>query len=94
MGLPHRVVTDLLEALDKLNHVMPGVASSSTLLYAPEVKFSANQLCTNLDLETNVENLFVAGDGAGVSRGLVIAAATGVVASRGILKKEGVLIEI
>ena len=94
MGLPHRVVTDLLEALNKLNHVMPGVASSSTLLYAPEVKFSANQICTKIDLETNIENLFVAGDGAGVSRGLVTAAATGVVASRGILKKEGVILDI
>lgn len=94
MGLPHRVVTDLLEALNKLNHVMPGVSSSSTLLYAPEVKFSANQICANLDLETNIENLFVAGDGAGVSRGLVTAAATGVVASRGILKKEGITVDI
>jgi len=89
MALPHRIVTDLIEGLDKLDHVMPGVSSNSTLIYAPEIKFSANRLCTNKDLETSVENLFVAGDGAGLSGGLVTAAATGVVAARGILKKAG-----
>ena len=91
MGLPHRIVTDLLEGLDKLDRVIPGVAQDSTLLYAPEVKFSANRIYTNADLETNVMNLFVAGDGAGLSGGLVTAAATGVIAARGILKKSGQL---
>ncbi|MCJ7610283.1 NAD(P)/FAD-dependent oxidoreductase [Candidatus Bathyarchaeota archaeon] len=89
MGLPHRIVTDLIEGLDKLDRVIPGVAQESTLLYAPEVKFSANRIYTNPDLETPVKNLFVAGDGAGLSGGLVVAAATGVIAARGILKKSG-----
>lgn len=90
MGLPHRIITDLLEALDKLDYVIPGVASLSTLIYAPEVKFSANRIQTNEALETPIENLFVAGDGAGLSRGLITAAATGVIAARGILEKEGI----
>jgi uncharacterized FAD-dependent dehydrogenase len=89
MGLPHRIVTDILEGLDKLDRVVPGVAQESTLLYAPEVKFSANRIYTNPDLETPVKNLFVAGDGAGLSGGLVVAAATGVIAARGILRKSG-----
>jgi uncharacterized FAD-dependent dehydrogenase len=91
MSLPHRIVTDILEGLDKLDRVIPGVAQDSTLLYAPEVKFSANHIYTNADLETNIMNLFVAGDGAGLSGGLVTAAATGVIAARGILKKSGQL---
>ncbi|MFH0748958.1 MAG: NAD(P)/FAD-dependent oxidoreductase [Candidatus Bathyarchaeota archaeon] len=91
MGLSHRILTDLLEGLDKLDHVMPGVSSDSTLIYAPEIKFSANRVCTNENLETCVENLFMAGDGAGLSGGLVTAAATGVVAARGILKNAGIL---
>lgn len=90
MALPHRIVTDLVEGLDKLDYVIPGVSSNSTLLYAPEVKFSASRVCTNDNLETPIEDLFVAGDGAGLSRGLVTAAATGVLAARGILKKEGI----
>ena len=90
MAMPHRIITDIIEGLYKLDKVIPGVASSSTLLYAPEVKFSANRIHTNKDLETPVENIFVAGDGAGLSRGIVIAAATGIIAARGILKKEGI----
>jgi len=89
MGLPHRIVTDLIEGLDKLDHVVPGVSSNSTLLYAPEVKFSANRVITDTHLETPLENLFVAGDGAGLSRGLITSAATGVLAARGLLRKAG-----
>jgi hypothetical protein len=89
MALPHRLVTDIIEGLERLDKVIPGVASPSTLLYAPEVKFSANRIYTNKSLETPIENIFVAGDGAGVSRGIVISAATGIIAARGILAKEG-----
>jgi len=91
MAMPHRIVADILEGLEKLDEIMPGVASSSTLLYAPEIKFAANKFQVNDDLETPVENIFVAGDGVGLSRGLVGAAANGVLAGRGILKKEGLL---
>jgi hypothetical protein len=90
MALPHRIVTDILEALDKLNYVIPGVSSPSTLLYAPEIKFSANRVITDESLETSRNNVFVAGDGAGLSNGLVNAATTGVLAARGILRKEGI----
>ncbi|MFX0068639.1 MAG: NAD(P)/FAD-dependent oxidoreductase [Promethearchaeota archaeon] len=90
MALPHRILTDIIEGLNKLDAVIPGVASSSTLLYAPELKFSALRLYTNPDLETTVENVFVAGDGVGLSRGLVTAAATGIIAARGIINKSSV----
>ncbi len=88
MAMPHRIVTDILEGLEKLDTIIPGVASSSTLLYAPEIKFYANKIQVNQWLETNIENFFVAGDGAGLSRGIVAAAATGTIAARGIVKKE------
>jgi uncharacterized FAD-dependent dehydrogenase len=92
MAMPHRIVTDILEGLEKLDEIIPGVASSSTLLYAPEIKFSANKFQVNKNLETPVENLFVAGDGVGLSRGIVIAAANGLLAGRGILMKAGLLV--
>jgi len=91
MVLPHRILTDILEGLDILDKIIPGVASSSTLLYAPEVKFSANRIETNNELETPIKGIYVAGDGAGLSRGITIAAATGVIVARSILKKEGYL---
>jgi uncharacterized FAD-dependent dehydrogenase len=87
MALPGRIVTDILDGLERLDKVAPGVASDSTLLYAPEVKFYAMKIKVDRNMETNVPNLFVAGDGAGLSRGIVAAAATGLLAARGILKK-------
>ncbi|MDH5686150.1 MAG: FAD-dependent oxidoreductase, partial [Hadesarchaea archaeon] len=87
MALPGRIVRGLTEGLERLDKVVPGVASDSTLLYAPEVKFYAMQITVNENMETNVPNLFVAGDGAGLSRGIVNAAATGLLAARGIITK-------
>ena len=89
MALPHRIVTDIREGLEVLNEIIPGVASDSTLLYAPEVKFYSMQVLVDRNMESNVKNLFAAGDGAGLSRDIVNAAATGVIAGRGILKKAG-----
>ncbi len=89
MALPHRIVTDLREGLEVLNEIIPGVASDSTLLYAPEVKFYSIQVLVDRNMESSVKNLFAAGDGAGLSRDIVNAAATGVIAGRGILKKAG-----
>ncbi|MCW1297972.1 MAG: FAD-dependent oxidoreductase [Candidatus Parvarchaeota archaeon] len=85
MALPHRIVTDIVEGLDKLDRVIPGVSDDSTILYAPEIKFYAMRVITDKNLETNIKNVYVAGDGAGVSRGIVGAAATGIIAARGIM---------
>ncbi len=87
MALPHRIVTDIREGLEVLNEIIPGVAADSTLLYAPEVKFYSMQVLVDRNMESSVKNLFAAGDGAGLSRDIVNAAATGVIAGRGILKK-------
>jgi len=87
MAMPHRIVMDIIEGLEKLNEVIPGVASDSTLLYAPEIKFYATQVKINKGMETSIKNLFAAGDGAGLSRDIVNSAATGILAGRGILSK-------
>ncbi|MGB9928608.1 MAG: NAD(P)/FAD-dependent oxidoreductase [Methanosarcina sp.] len=88
MALPHRIVMDIIEGLEILNEIIPGVTSDSTLLYAPEVKFYAMHLQVSRKMETNIGNLFAAGDGAGLSRDIVNAAATGLMAAEGILDKE------
>lgn len=89
MALPYRVVANLLEALERLDAIIPGLYSQQTLLYAPEIKYYSVRARINRELETNIEGLFVAGDGAGLSRGINVAAATGVLAARGILRREG-----
>jgi len=87
MALPHRVVVDIIEGLEALDKVMPGVASDSTLLYAPEIKLYAMRLEMDKNMKTRIDGLYGAGDGAGVSRGIVGAAATGIIAARDILEK-------
>ena len=87
MAFPYRIVTNLIEGLEKLNEMLPGLASDSTLLYAPEVKFFSVRPRVSRKLETEIKGLFVAGDGAGVSGNIVGAAATGIIASQGIAEK-------
>jgi uncharacterized FAD-dependent dehydrogenase len=88
MAYPYRFITDILEALEILDKVIPGVNNNSTLLYAPEFKRSAKKVDVNSNLESNqIRNIFFAGDGAGLSRGIIGAAVTGIIAAKGIIRK-------
>ena len=86
MALPERILTNIMEGLELLNQVVPGVANDGTLLYAPEIKFFATQIKTNAQLETRIKNLFVAGDGAGVAGNIIAASATGLMPAKAILQ--------
>lgn len=85
--LPHRYIADLLEMLRVMDKIAPGVYSGHTLLYGVEVKFYSRQIRLNSNLETETKNLFAVGDGAGVSRGLIQASASGIIAAREILRR-------
>ena len=74
----------MLQALDKL---APGVFSRHTLLYGVEVKFYSNRIEVSPEMETRVKNLFAIGDGAGITRGLLQAAASGVLAAKAICSR-------
>jgi hypothetical protein len=86
--LPYRHLTGIIEMLQAMDKLAPGVASRHTLLYGIEVKFYSGRLQLTPSLETEIANLFAAGDGAGVSRGLIQASASGVVAAREIQRRE------
>jgi len=88
LAYPGRVLDDIIDALEHLDRVIPGVADDSTLLYAPEIKFYSLKLKINSEMETNIKNVYAIGDGAGISRGIVGAAVTGLIAAESILKKE------
>jgi hypothetical protein len=75
---------EMLEALEKL---APGVNSRHTLLYGVEVKFYSNRIEVSPQMETRVKNLFAVGDGAGISRGLLQASASGMLAARAIAER-------
>ncbi|MCR4401172.1 MAG: NAD(P)/FAD-dependent oxidoreductase [Firmicutes bacterium] len=82
---PYRHLVSIIEMLKSLDAVAPGVYGRNTLLYGVEVKFYSSRLAVTSSLETQIRNLFAIGDGAGVTRGLMQASASGVVAAREIL---------
>jgi len=86
--LPYRYLADIREMLQALDTIAPGIHSRDTLLYGIEVKFYSSRLHLSNCLETKVHNLFTIGDGAGVTRGLIQASASGVIAAKEIMKRE------
>ena len=81
--IPHRQLTSIKEMLFALDKIAPGTASRYTLLYGIEVKFYSARVKLTNELETEgVKNLFAIGDGAGVTRGLIQASASGVHVAR------------
>jgi uncharacterized FAD-dependent dehydrogenase len=86
--LPYRYLSDIREMLQALDTIAPGVHSRDTLLYGIEVKFYSSHLELNNTLETKIHNMFTIGDGAGVTRGLIQASASGVIVAREIIKRE------
>ncbi len=84
---PYRHLLGIVEMLKALDLIAPGVYARHTLLYGVEVKFYSSRLALNERLETPVANLFAVGDGAGVTRGLVQASASGVIVAREILSR-------
>ena len=85
--LPHRIITNILEGLETLDKIIPGVANDDTLLYGPEIKFFSNEIQTNNHFKLENDNIYFIGDGAGKAGNIVTAAATGLVAARDILGK-------
>ncbi len=86
-ALPFRYLKGIVEMLQAMDKLAPGIASPHTLLYGIEVKFYSSQLKLTPCLETEISNMFAAGDGAGISRGLVQASASGIIAAREILRR-------
>ena len=86
MALPERILSNLIEGLEALNDVVPGVSNDETLLYAPEIKFFATQISTDNYLETQIKGMYVAGDGPGVAGNIVSAAATGLIPAKRIIE--------
>lgn len=85
--LPYRYLKDIMEMLETLDKIAPGIFSRHTLLYGVEVKFYSNRIRLSSSLESQMKNLFFIGDGAGITRGLLQASASGIMAAREVLKR-------
>jgi hypothetical protein len=82
LALPKRQLDDIIEMIYALDKIAPGTANYDTLLYGAEVKFYSARLALSGELETALPGFFAIGDGAGVTRGLAQAGASGVKAAR------------
>jgi uncharacterized FAD-dependent dehydrogenase len=85
--LPYRYLKDVMEMLEALDSIAPGIYTRHTLLYGVEVKFYSNRIKLSPALESEIKNLFFIGDGAGVTRGLLQASASGIIAAREVLRR-------
>ncbi len=76
--LPYNTMKSLIEMMEALDHITPGIASEHTLFYGAEAKFYSSRFKVNNNFETTINGLFLAGDGAGLTRGLSQAGANGI----------------
>ena len=89
LTLPKRQLDNIIEMIYQLDKIAPGTANYDTLLYGAEVKFYSARLQLSSELETALPGFFAAGDGAGVTRGLAQAGASGVQAARAVVRRMG-----
>ncbi len=85
--LPYRIIKNILEGLEELDKIIPGVNNDETLLYGPEIKFFSNEIDTDNNFKVKDKNIYFIGDGAGKAGNIVVAASTGLVSARDILKR-------
>ena len=88
-ALGYRTMTDILEFIRAMDKVVEGFANPENLLYAPEIKFYSNKVTIDQNFETSVKGLYSIGDGGGMTRGLMMASASGVQMARNLLNKKG-----
>ncbi|MFX0150609.1 MAG: NAD(P)/FAD-dependent oxidoreductase [Candidatus Hodarchaeota archaeon] len=88
--LPYRHLRSILEMIEALNNIIPGVNSDNTLLYGVETKYYSSQIKLSNELETEISGLYAIGDGAGITRSLAQSSVTGLIAARSIKKKLGI----
>lgn len=87
-AMPYRAMVNIINFIQAMDCVVPGFASTETLLYSPELKFYSNKVRMDGDLATNVKGLHCLGDSSGWTRGLMMASAMGVLMGRKLLEAE------
>ena len=80
--LPKRILDGIIEMIYALDKVAPGTANDDTLLYGVEVKFYNMEVEVNERLESCYPDLYIIGDGSGITHSLSHASASGVHVAR------------
>lgn len=77
-AMPYRAMINIINFIKAVDVVVPGFASSETLLYSPELKFYSNRVKMDKYLNTSIKGLYSLGDSSGWTRGLMMASVMGV----------------
>ncbi len=77
-AMPYRSMTNIINFIQAMDHVVPGFAGTETLLYSPELKFYSNKVKMDENFVTNIEGLYCLGDSSGWTRGLMMSSVMGV----------------
>ena len=89
LALPYKTMRSIIEMIEVLDKITPGIATEHTLLYGVEAKYYSAHPDMDKKLEVKgIKNLYVAGDGAGLTRGLAQASACGIYIARNIIEKK------
>ena len=83
LAMPSKILRYIWSGMKKLDTIIPGILHPSTIMYYPEIKLYANKPEYKDDKFQVVPSVFFAGDGAGTSRGITGAWASGIRASEG-----------
>jgi uncharacterized protein len=86
LGLPYRTLTNILRFIEEMDNVVKGFSDKDNLLYGSEIKFYSNSVKLDKNLETNIKKLYAIGDGAGLTRGLMMASCAGIYLGRNLFK--------
>lgn len=81
-AMPYRTMINIISFIRAVDTVVPGFASTETLLYSPEIKFYSNKIKLDEKFNTNIEGLHCLGDSSGWTRGLMMSSVMGVLMGR------------
>ena len=81
-AMPYSTMINIITFIQSVDYVVPGFASTETLLYSPELKFYSNRIKMDTDFNTNIQGLHCLGDSSGWTRGLMMASVMGVLMGR------------
>ncbi len=87
-AMPYRAMTNIINFIKAMDHVVEGFASTETLLYSPELKFYSNRIKMDKDFNTSIKGLHCLGDSSGWTRGLMMASVMGVLMGRKLAEEE------
>jgi len=84
LAMPAKILRSIWKSMKLLDTIVPGVMHPSTIMYYPEIKLYANKPRFVDEHFQAAPGIYMIGDGAGTSRGIVAAWASGIRAAEGV----------